>query len=101
MARTMHVTYNFKDKKEAEWEEENPILGPQEPGVVNDGPKKGWFKLGDGHTRWKNLKYFRWIDPAGASDPELDAHINSDNPHPNFFNTEGVSLVTRYRNAKV
>lgn len=99
MARTVHVIYNFKDKKEAEWESLNPVLGPQEPGVVNDGPKKGFYKLGDGHTRWKDLLYYQPINPNGASDPELEAHIHSENPHPEY--DDGSDLLLLYENAKV
>ena len=98
MARTVHVQYHLKDKSQAWWTENNPVLGPAEPGVEID---TGRFKLGDGHTRWNDLNYFVPVNPGGASDPELDAHITSENPHQNFFNTEGVSLLVRYRNAKV
>ena len=96
MAHRVAVTYNFKDKTAAEWQALNPILGEQEPGVESD---TGWFKLGDGHTHWNDLPHFKPVTPGGPSDVELDAHINSETPHPVY--DDGPSLLELYQNAKV
>lgn len=99
--RAVAVTYKLRDITLGELEDENPILGPNEPCVMADGPNKGSFKMGDGYTRFNDLLWFKPLDPNNVSDPELQAHIDAENPHQNFFNTEGVSLLLRYQNAKV
>lgn len=97
-----------------EWSTRNPILSAGEPGL---NLTNGWFKLGNGTTRWNDLDYF--IDqPAialmvetaveeaiedlasgGGTDPAVNAHINDDTPHPVY--DDGPSLMLLYENAKV
>lgn len=94
------VTIKLRRDLEAEWRRVNPVLENGEPGYETD---TGLFKIGDGETRWLELKYFtpgdRIPDSTGVDEVSLLAHINSLSPHPVY--DDGPSLLLLYQNAKV
>lgn len=92
MAR--NVIIKFRRATAARWTAENPILDEGEPGIeINTGR----LKVGDGVTRWQDLKYFNPEDSADNS--TLPAHVNSLTPHPVY--DDGPALDLLYENAKV
>lgn len=88
----------FRDKKETSviWARKNPILGEGERGFETD---TGFFKIGNGVTRWLDLPYFKPAGQGGGDTQGLTEHINSENPHPVY--DDGTSFLLRYENAKV
>lgn len=114
--RRFKLTYEFKRGLRQQWLVRNPILRAGEPGVELD---TGYFKLGDGVTQWIDLPYYFTEDAimdevraliadipggggggvSGVSDVEFEAHIESEDPHPNY--DDGTSFLLRYQNAKV
>jgi hypothetical protein len=89
----------------ADWAIHNPILKLGEPGFETD---TGKFKIGNDYTKWLDLPYFVDEDTiqelldgvsGGNAQALVDAHINSETPHPVY--DEGPSLFLLYQNAKV
>ena len=54
MAEVIQTTLQFKRGKAEAWERNNPILAAGEPGFELD---TGKLKIGDGSTKWKELRY--------------------------------------------
>lgn len=71
----------------------NPVLADGEPGHETD---TGKVKIGDGLRSWVDLPY---VSGDGVSQSVLNAHVNSETPHPVY--DEGPSLLLLYENAKV
>lgn len=96
--RKQDVRIQMRRRKTLDWISENPVLLAGEQGF---DISNGKFKIGDGVTRWNQLRYFA---PQGeATSPvtqeDLDDHIQDETPHPAY--DDGVSLVVLYENAKV
>lgn len=64
----MTVTIKFRRGTTAEWEAENPILEPGEPGYEST---TGFLKIGDGATAWSDLDYLNNDDLEMVSHPEV------------------------------
>lgn len=100
----MATTIKLRRDSAGDWALANPVLGEGEPGYEND---TGKFKIGDGISRWLDLKYFVTNDGipfdatsvAAQSAAALEAHIHSLIPHPVY--DDGPSLLLLYQNAKV
>lgn len=88
------VEFRIQRGTAARWAEVNPVLGMSEFGHEKD---TGKVKIGDGKTKWTALPYLN--AEAGEVPLELQEHIDSLNPHPNY--DSGASLLLLYENAKV
>ncbi len=102
---------SFRNKRDtlANWETNNPILGP---GVIAVIEETGHFKLGNGVSRFMELPSFlpdtdiemliqEYVDglPTGeVTQQDLDDHIHSTNPHPQY--DSGLDLKVLYDNVK-
>lgn len=120
----MNVSFRPRRGPAVDWAYKNPLLHEGEIGYETG---TGRYKIGDGVRRWNDLPYFineetteqfittqisvlvepvvqeqvgvilTGLDVATVSD--LDAHVNSDLPHPIY--DDGPSLLLLYENAKV
>lgn len=99
MGQTINADIRLRRETHDYWDNMNPVLDEGEPVQSTD---LGMFKLGDGHTPWRDLAYFT-PGPGGGSGPvgsaELMDHINDETPHPVY--DEGPSLALIYQNRKV
>lgn len=77
------------------WAAKNPVLADGEPGFEKD---TGKLKIGDGVSRWTELKYFI-VDEPQETPTNLADHIIDENPHPVY--DDGSSFELLYQNAKV
>lgn len=117
MATTHPYEFRFQRGSKNRWLEEDPILGAGEPGVEVD---TGFFKMGDGHSRYSELEYFltessvsgiceviiaetggldgdpRVGDLSDLTTEAKDLIVNSINE----LNMDGVSFELLYENAK-
>lgn len=107
--------YRFLRGESTQWTEQNPILGPAEPGVeINTGH----FKIGDSVTPWNELPYFLNSDGVAAMIQSAINSIPGGDPRIgnlgdlttedktlivsaiNEINSEGADFVLLYENAK-
>jgi len=76
----------------------DPVLLEREPGFDLDA---GVFKIGDGYSRWSQLKTY--MPQRSGSQEDIPAalvdHIESELPHPVYDDGPSLSLI--YQNAKV
>jgi hypothetical protein len=59
-----HIQIQFRRDTSASWSAANPILASGEMGIELDTQQ---FKIGDGHTRWVNLRYGGIQGPPGPA----------------------------------
>lgn len=109
--------YRFLRGTPQRWADQNPILGPAEPGVEIGS---GQFKLGDGVTPWNDLPYFLNENGVVALIQGMAGSGDGSGPDPrignmsdlttddktlivsaiNELNNEGIDFVVLYENAK-
>lgn len=89
-ARTYRPTVQ-KRAKETTWNRLNPILMESEFGFEKD---TGRFKIGDGVTPWRELRYFT---PSLGN--IVQEHIDNPLPHPTY--DDGTSFLLFYQNKRV
>ena len=90
-----HVEIRLRRNTSTQWVSLDPVLGPGEQGYEIDTNR---IKVGNGSTRWSQLEYLG-SDEAAVSQADLDAHVQSETPHPVY--DDGPSLLLLYQNAKV
>jgi hypothetical protein len=67
MARVRRIT--FRRGPAYEWTNENPILGPGEPGFEID---TGYLKIGNGNDEWQRLPYLSgFVSPPPPPTPTV------------------------------
>lgn len=86
----------YRQGTRQEWIDANPVLDVGEPAYETDTKKQ---KIGDGYTRWIDLRYFADPVDGAVTQEQLLTHVNDPDPHPNY--DDGSSFVLLYENAKV
>lgn len=108
----MPTSFQLRRGTGIDWATKNPRLREGEMGFELGTNR---YKIGDGVRNWNDLPYFTneavikaYIDAeiadlagsvSGVTQAELDAHINSELPHPVY--EDGADLTLLYENAKV
>lgn len=86
----------FRRGSAAAWAAKNPVLASGEPAYETDTDK---WKLGDDVTPYNDLPYMPSSFDAAVTVQDLQDHVDSEDPHPNY--DDGRSFVVYYENAKV
>jgi hypothetical protein len=102
------LTIQWRRDTTARWEEINPVLRMGEPGLDVD---TGYFALGDGRTRWKDLPKFlpdaslqdfireliHQMPTGEVTQQDLEDHINAEEPHPVYDSMPSLSSYYQSR----
>lgn len=103
------ATWKNKRDTALNWANNNPIL---DAGVIGIVKETGQFKFGNGVSHWDGLplhspdviieeliaEYVDSLPTGEVTQQDLDDHINSTNPHPQY--DSGLDLTVLYENVK-
>jgi len=81
----MAVQIQLRNDTASNWSSENPLLAQGEVGIELDTKRQ---KVGNGIDQWNDLSY-----SDQYSEQQLQSHINSSTPHPEYDDLQSLSLL--------